>query len=1562
MYSPFKFPGSRGLAALPFAGALIASSLSAQFEVVDDFQAYEPGALAEATGGVWTAIGSTANSAIQEQAGNRFLTYGAGGSQGAYRALGEFSLGSSGTSTFFLRFRANSTGVDNSLGLSNAEAPTGFGNYRVQAALRAPTDAGIRLGVRNAGSFVDHVTDLVAGEWYNLWMVVNMSAGTWDLYFSRDFDDGELITSNIVFREPASSLVSMLLVGNAGSLPLSIDDVHYASGSNTTNPVEEPEEIVITQQPSNVAALVNDEVSFSVVAIGGAAQRSYQWLVSTDGGDSWNEISGATSTTYSIGSVSIGEDGNLYRVRVESGDQLVFSEEALLSVDFPLPNVTAEPADALVATGANHTFTASATGLGTISYQWEKDGAVIGTGSSLSLTNVQSVDAGVYSVRIEDDAATAEGREPTGVTLSAVLTVYNPATAVFLNADDAFGDSSFTTGLNWSDGQAPGSGKDYFTGPYRIRIPEGNTEDLTFGGDSLRVTGGGLFSYKGAAGTIVITVDDLILDGGMIEHIDGSLDHFQLEGGLTIAAGGGIIDSRQGPITIASTLSGTGDLNIRSAQGHGYATTMFSLPGNDFRGNILLSNSAILILDEDAYLVFAPGADGATNGISGTANETLSLNGRLVFDLDNAGSDVGDSWQIVDSASLNVTYGDSFQVDGFSNVGPLWISGSYAFSEVTGVLEVIDPSEPRFIEHPSDAEGFVGGEVTFSAFAYSDPAPSYQWEVSTDGGETWSEITGATEETFTTESLIYADNGNLYRVIATASSTGVASEAASLSVSYPEPTIIQGIADVTVREGDEFSFEVIAEGVGALTYEWRKDDVVLPETGNVLDLGVVDASSGGVYSVTVTDDAATQDGFDPLSVTLTAALSTLDAPAPERAISLNFVGTSTSGTTWSDELGVIAPGETAGVLAVGNWNNSAAQSGVATRTIPMALSENTGVTNVARATWSSANTWAARTAGGALQDKDANQRLFHGYIEGRGGSSVSFSEIPYASYDVYVYPMGVEGPSGEWIRSLTLTDAGGADSTLYMRNYSGNPPMPFLPFRQSTATTQEEAEQSEPATFVRFAGVSGGSFTITHQDVEGGNLGGIAAVSIIDTTPAGTAYPPIITSRPSDQFVPGGERLDLTVQAQSQNEGGSLSYQWRRNGSNLGGETGATLTLNPASSGHSGEYELVITDNSSLGTSSRTVAFSLLVADEAGPVLLSVDVNVGTHEQMAGHGRLRESGLVEFVYPANEGANPMEIGEGDSFWNALAGAGGTSNYSGLLDARGRPLTGVTFAVSGAGGAEDVPSGGGLETTPTYSSSLLRDYIFTEGDGEMTLTLGGLTAFAGREVTLVVYALGPQSTFDLSQDRNDVATVTLAEANDHLGQSPIATETAQEGREVRYNEFALASFEARIAANGTLSWTVGPVAGIPGLNAMNGFQVRLTDAGEALEPEGIAEWRQEYFGTSANEGPAANRADFDGDGFKNLMEYALGTDPTVAGSAHGSVNLGRSGDYLTLSFSHIADPALRYAIEASDNLNEGWQEVYSYGSFASEGSVTYTDTVPVSPDGSRFLRLSVSIAE
>ncbi|HEU4391225.1 MAG TPA: pectinesterase family protein, partial [Blastocatellia bacterium] len=88
------------------------------------------------------------------------------------------------------------------------------------------------------------------------------------------------------------------------------------------------------------------------------------------------------------------------------------------------PTITTQPVSQTVTAGSNATFTVVASGTPPLTYQWKKNGADISgaTAATLSLVNVQSADAGSYTVIVTNGAGSVTSNPAT-------LTVNPPITA-----------------------------------------------------------------------------------------------------------------------------------------------------------------------------------------------------------------------------------------------------------------------------------------------------------------------------------------------------------------------------------------------------------------------------------------------------------------------------------------------------------------------------------------------------------------------------------------------------------------------------------------------------------------------------------------------------------------------------------------------------------------------------------------------------------------------------------------------------------------------------------------------------------------------------------------------------------------------------------------------------------------------------------------------------------------------------------------------------------------------------------------------------------------------------
>ena len=254
---------------------------------------------------------------------------------------------------------------------------------------------------------------------------------------------------------------------------------------------------------------------------------------------------------------------------------------------------------------------------------------------------------------------------------------------VTLTTADLVNTSSFNTALHWSNGAAPSAGNDYVVNIQRLRTPA-TTGAYTFAGNSLTIgTSTGTLSYK-TLGSNVITINNLILAGGLIDHLQGSVETFTLAGTLAVTGTGSRISATQGPVNITAPISGSGDLIFNG----GTATYRTTISGtNTHTGNITVNGR--ITAAPGSSLRFVIGANGVNNTISGAG--TATFNGSFDIDLSGASSTAGDSWTLVNAATLTEDFGTTFTIPGFVESNNVWFSptGNYAFSEATGVLSVV---------------------------------------------------------------------------------------------------------------------------------------------------------------------------------------------------------------------------------------------------------------------------------------------------------------------------------------------------------------------------------------------------------------------------------------------------------------------------------------------------------------------------------------------------------------------------------------------------------------------------------------------------------------------------------------------------------------------------------------------------------------------------------------------------------------------------------------------------------------------------------------------------------
>ena len=154
--------------------------------------------------------------------------------------------------------------------------------------------------------------------------------------------------------------------------------------------------------PASQSVLLLSNVLFTVSAIGDPT-LSYQWQ--KDGVNLTNDarIGGAFAASLSISNLVL-QDAAGYRVVVSNATATVTSTVATLTL-LGLPIISNQPISRSVPAGTNVSFSVTASGLAALSYQWRfnQSGIFAKTNNSLSLTNVQSANAGDFDVVITNN-------------------------------------------------------------------------------------------------------------------------------------------------------------------------------------------------------------------------------------------------------------------------------------------------------------------------------------------------------------------------------------------------------------------------------------------------------------------------------------------------------------------------------------------------------------------------------------------------------------------------------------------------------------------------------------------------------------------------------------------------------------------------------------------------------------------------------------------------------------------------------------------------------------------------------------------------------------------------------------------------------------------------------------------------------------------------------------------------------------------------------------------------------------------------------------------------------
>jgi Bacterial Ig domain/Immunoglobulin I-set domain/The GLUG motif len=506
---------------------------------------------------------------------------------------------------------------------------------------------------------------------------------------------------------------------------------------------------------------------------------------------------------------------------LNGGGAITFSFNFLSSA----PTVTTNPSNQTVSAGQTATFTAAATGNPTPTVQWQQS-----TGSGASFTNIAGAASTTYSLTT---AASQNGYQYRAVFTNTAGTATTTAAKLTVNTAPACTKITTLNGLqnislagsyclandidaNGASFVPIGTSTTPFTGTFDGQGYE--ISGLTINDPGIYV---GLFAYLGAGGQISnlgltnvsVTAPSGYDVGGLVGRNSGTISKSYTTGSVTGTAGntnglngiavGGVAGWNFGTITQSYSAAsvgspGTGaDLGGISGGNDGiisfsYSTgSVSSIPvsntDNFSLGGLVGRNKTGSITQSYATGSITGGPNSVLGGLVATNDAGAGAVTNSYWDVQTTGqsSSVGGTgWTTAQlKAGLPSDFDPTVWGTGaaFNNGYPylLWQNGGAV------------ASAPVVTVNPTNQTVNAGQTATFSAAASGTPTPTVQWQQSTDGGMTFTNIAGATSTTysFTTGA---SQNGYRYQAVFTNSAGAATTTAATLTVNgaLPPPVAV----------------------------------------------------------------------------------------------------------------------------------------------------------------------------------------------------------------------------------------------------------------------------------------------------------------------------------------------------------------------------------------------------------------------------------------------------------------------------------------------------------------------------------------------------------------------------------------------------------------------------------------------------------------------------------------------------------------------------------------------------------------------------------------------------
>jgi uncharacterized repeat protein (TIGR01451 family) len=589
---------------------------------------------------------------------------------------------------------------------------------------------------------------------------------------------------------PGDTINYQVVISNIGSGPATGIQFNQDVDANTTvvggSVKMSP---VVSTQPADQTACAGATASFTSAANGTPAP-TVQWQV--DSGSGFSDVSGATSTTLSVSTLA-GDNGKQYRAVFTNTLGTMTTNAAALRID-TLPVVSTNPLTQTSCAGATVTFTAAATSNAGQTVQWQVDSGsgfsdIPGeTSTTLSFTAAAADNGKKYRAVFTDACGSAN-------TSSAMLTV-NTAPSVTTNPGDQGtqqGSSvSFTAAANGSPAPTVqwqvNSGSGFNDIPGATNTTYTHTAQLSENGYKYRaVFTNSCGDATTTAATLTVTCQTITVTNPT--NSTGTFDSaFSAQFTQSDAIGTATF-STASTLPDGLTLSSSGLLSGTPTQSGTFQIVVTVIDSNSCTGTGLtyplsIDCPGITINPQPTGQTVCDGATATFT--SGTTSPSFTVQWQV---------DAGSGFNNLPGATTTTLSFAATAADNGKQYRAVFDNGCGTATSNAATLTV--NTAPVVTDNPSNQTVTDGDPVTFTAAANGSPAPTVQWQVSTDNGTIFNNIPGATSTSFSHIALLSEDQYQ-YRAVFTNVCDSATTSAATLTVTPAPPNEL--LANAAVKE------------------------------------------------------------------------------------------------------------------------------------------------------------------------------------------------------------------------------------------------------------------------------------------------------------------------------------------------------------------------------------------------------------------------------------------------------------------------------------------------------------------------------------------------------------------------------------------------------------------------------------------------------------------------------------------------------------------------------------------------------------------------------------------